>query len=203
MPRLARAAPWLLAGCSILRPQPDRTRTFVLRPLAASERQPVRGFAPVIGIGPILVPDHLDQGLVTRVGRDEISVSDTDRWAEPLHDHLSRALGQDLSVLLGTERILTYPWDLATPPDVAVTVEVLAFERTTQNTVTLTARWILERGSDRTPLHAGETHALKRMDGTDTPAAVAALSVALGQLSQEIATAIGRRASVYNPPESR
>ena len=181
-----------LAGCSALSPQPDRTKYFVLRPLAVPEREPVGGFDRSIGIGPILIPDHLERGLVTRLDHDEIAISDTDRWADPLHDSLSRGLRQNLTALLHTDRIVLYPWELSASPDVAVTVEVLQFERTARGTANLTARWTLERGSDRTPLVTEETRVSRPIQGTDTGAAVAALSSALVVLSEHIASAVRR-----------
>src|SRR5262245_30875047 len=99
-----------LAGCAALSPQADRTKYFLLRPLAVPERQPTSGgFDQSVGIGPVVIPDHLERGLVTRVNRDEIAISDTDRWAEPLHQSLTRALRQNLIALLHTERIQIYP----------------------------------------------------------------------------------------------
>jgi uncharacterized lipoprotein YmbA len=179
-----------MASCSALSAQEDRTRYFTLRPLAVPERQPVSGFDRTVGIGPIVVPDHLEHGLVTRIAGDEIAISDLDRWAEPLHDLLGRGLRQNLIALLRTERIQSYPWDLSTTPDIAVSLEILHFERTAQGMADLAVRWTLERGADRAPLLTQETRISKPIKGTDTRAVVAALSEALVTLSRDIAAAV-------------
>ena len=188
----------LTGGCAALSPQADRTQYFVLKPLAAPERQPVGGFDRVLGLGPFTIPDHLETQLVTRLAANEIAISDTDRWAEPLRDGFSSALRQDLIALLGTERVLIYPWDLSSPPDLAVRVEVLHFERTVKGTAELAVRWTLEQGTDRTPLLTEETRVSQPIRGTGTRAAVAALSSAIVVLSRNIAAAV--RAA---PPGSR
>ena len=180
-------------GCSALSPQADRTRYFVLRPLAVPERQPVSGGTSYsIGIGPVVVPDHLEHGLVTRLSGDEITISDTDRWAEPLHELVSHALRQNLTALLHTERMRAYPWELSEAPDLAVTVEILHFERTARRTVDLAARWTIERGSDRTALATEETRVSKSLAAPGSGDAAAALSSALVVLSRNIAQALRR-----------
>ena len=120
-------------GCSALSAQPDMTRYFVLTPLAARGREP-GGFDRVVGIGPLKVPDYMEQQLVTRLASEEIAISDVERWSEPLDDALNAVLHQNLVALLGTERIIAYPWDLSAPPDLAVTLNVLQLERTTKGT---------------------------------------------------------------------
>jgi uncharacterized lipoprotein YmbA len=180
----------LVSGCTALSAQEDRTRYFILKPLAVPERQPVSGFARSVGLGPFAIPDHLEAMLVTRLADNQITISDTDRWAEPLHEGLSTALRQDLIRLLGTERIVIYPWESSAQPDLAVRVEVLQFERTRRGTVELAARWSVERGSDRTPIVTEETRVSKPVRGTDSNAAAMALSSAVLVLSRNIAAAI-------------
>jgi uncharacterized lipoprotein YmbA len=187
---------WLVIGaalassCAALSAQEDRTQYFVLKPLAVPERQPVGGFARSVGLGPFTIPDHLETMMVTRLADNQIAISDTDRWAEPLQQGLSTVLRQDLIALLGTERVVVYPWESSAPPDLAVRVEVLQFERTTKGTVDLAVRWSIERGSDRTPLVTQETRLSKPTHGTDTKAAAAALSSVVVALSKDLAAAI-------------
>jgi uncharacterized lipoprotein YmbA len=190
----------LLGSCSFLRPQADRTQYFLLKPLAVPERQPVGGFARTVGLGPFDIPDHLETTLVTRLAANQIAISDTDRWGEPLRDGLPRVLRQNLIALLRTERVLVYPWDLSASPDLAVRVEVLQFERTIQGMANLAVRWTLERGADRTPLLTEETRVSEPIRATGTRAAVAALSSAVVVLSRSIAAAV--RAAPLHVPAS-
>jgi len=76
----ALAIAQLAAGCSALSRQADTTKYFVLTPLATSERAPADAFDLAVGVGPLTIPDHLDDYLVTRLADEEIAISDTDRW---------------------------------------------------------------------------------------------------------------------------
>jgi uncharacterized lipoprotein YmbA len=190
-----------LAGCSALTRQADTTKYFVLTPVAVPEPASAVGFDRAVGVGPVTIPDHLDNYLVTRLSAEEIDISDTDRWSEPLREAVSSVLRQNLVALLGTERVVIYPWDPSTPPDLAVKMEVRRFERTTYGTAEITARWSIERGSDRTPLLTEETSISEPIRGTDTRAAVSGLSVALSQLSRQIAGDV-RRASLARASQS-
>jgi uncharacterized lipoprotein YmbA len=192
----ALAATQLTVGCAALSSQPDLTRYYVLRPIAVP--QPISvGFDRSVGVGPVTVPDHLEDQLVTRLADEEVAISDTERWSEPLHDAVSGVLRQNLVLLLGTQRVKFYPWDPKAAPDLAVTLELMQFERTTRGTVDVKARWSIEQGSNRTPLLMNETSLSQIMPGTDSRAAVAALSAALNNLSQQIAMDV-RRAPLGN-----
>jgi uncharacterized protein len=187
-------------GCSALSAQPDMTRYFVLTPLAARGQEP-SGFDRVVGIGPLKVPDYMEQQLVTRLASEEIAISDVERWSEPLDEALNAVLRQNLVVLLGTERIIAYPWDLSAPPDLAVTLNVLQMERTTTGTASFRVRWSIERGSDRHPLVIKETSVRKPIRGNGTRAAVAALSSAVNDFSRQVAAEV-RRAPPGNTSQS-
>ncbi|MCK7492219.1 MAG: PqiC family protein [Comamonadaceae bacterium] len=66
----------------------------------------------------MLLPDYLDRlQVVTRTPSGELAVSDTQRWAEPLQEGLIRVLDENLSALLGTERIVRFPWPRSLAPE--------------------------------------------------------------------------------------
>jgi uncharacterized lipoprotein YmbA len=181
-----------IGGCSAFSAQADPTRYFVLTPSSDREQRAVDRFEGSVGIGPVIVPDHLEDYLVTRLAYQEISISDTDRWNEPLHESLRRVLRQDLMTLLGTDRVVLYPWGPTATPDLALTVEVLHFERTANGMADVTARWAIERGADRAVLLSEETNIREPVDGSDSRDAAAALSKAVGRLSRYIAAEIRR-----------
>ena len=190
---LALAA--VATGCSALSAQPDRTRYFVLTPVAASDRPPPSRIETTVGVGPVRIPDSLDRYLVTRKANNEIAISDTDRWADPLRDALGRVLRDNLATLLGTERVVVFPWGSSTQPDVTVEIELLEFERSSGQTAEIKARWSIERGPGRVPVRTQETSEREPIAGTDAEAAAAALSVAIGRLSREIAAAVRESAA--------
>jgi uncharacterized lipoprotein YmbA len=184
-----------LAGCGSLSPKPDPSRFFTLTAIAQPGAMPAKGSTNSpgvsLGIGPVRLPGYLDrQEIVTRVSQNRIDVSEYDRWAEPLETNFTRVVGQNLSVLLHTDRLVFYPWELNRRPNYQVTIEVLRFESNNQGEVQLSARWEILDTNKRMPLQAGESGITRQPTAQSTDASVAALSEALGDLSREIANAV-------------
>ena len=179
----------VLAGCMGLGPRPDRTRYFTLAPLAPDATVGTSDVS--LGLGPIVFPGYLERMyIVRRTGANELVVSPTDRWAEPLQEAFETTLAQNLVVLLGTPRVAPYPWSRTARPALAVDVEVLRFEATTNGDAELAAAWHIVRVADAAVIAGRTSRITERAGGGDTDAAVAALSRALGDLGREIATAI-------------
>ena len=134
----------LLAACSILSPTAGPSRFYVLTPVATSGAEAPNAPGPALGIGPVTIPGYLQRPeLVTRVAPNEMQPADGDRWAEPLREQFERTLGQNLSTLLGTERVLSFPWWRGVPLDFVVQVDVVRFEREAGQDVHLVARWLV------------------------------------------------------------
>ena len=122
-----------LAGCGSLlpKPQPNSSGIYLLAsPLKAVDRQDQsRSIQISLGVGPVRLPGYLDRReILTRVAQSRLDVSQNDRWAEPLDENFTHVLAQNLSVLLGSDGVISYPWPIAKGPDYRVTVEVLQFE---------------------------------------------------------------------------
>jgi uncharacterized protein len=184
---------FVLAGCSFLDSKPDPSRFFALAslPRTGQRAQDAAGTnALALGIGPIKFPGYLDrQQFVTRISQNRFAVAENDRWAEPLEENFSRVLGQNLSILLYTDKIITYPWEGSQRPTYQVQVEVLRFEPNAQQAVELWARWtIMDR--DKKTVALRESFLTQPAKDNSTEASVVALSEVLGSLSQEIATTI-------------
>jgi len=196
-PVVIAACAWLfvVAGCSILSPQPERTKFFVLTSItgeSATGTTPATGSGTsnlVIGIGPIEFPDYLRRPeVVTRTSPTTVELSDVDRWAEPLDSAFARVLSEDLSRLLGTQRMLTYPWYKSSRVDYQVECKVIHFETDSSGGSHLHAQWSIRDG-------AGKLLIARESDITDTEASSdkspsASLSHDLGNLSQQIASQI-------------
>jgi hypothetical protein len=138
----------------------------------------------------VTIPGYLDRPqIVTRLGPEELSVADFDRWSEPLREGVSRTLADNLATLMGTDRISSFPW--AKPPagQVQIVVDVTRFEGVGGTMVILGARWRIlgSDGSERVVRQASITEA---MSAQGYNALVAAMSRALGTLSQQIAAAV-------------
>ncbi|HUI28399.1 MAG TPA: PqiC family protein [Candidatus Kryptonia bacterium] len=181
-------------GCSILAPQRDVSRFYTLAVLPeAQAAAPGRAHAasgPIYGLGPITLPAYLDRNeIATRVSPTELTYADNDRWAERLEANATRVLLQNLSSLLATERIVTFPWPLDVPVDYQIEVTVLRFERTAAGEATLSARWRIKDVRKGKTVRFNESDFTQPGAGT-TADSVTALSAALGDLSREIAAAL-------------
>ena len=193
-----------LLGCASLSPKPDPSRFFTLTPLPQAVQTPptnASGGQISLGIGPVKFPGYLDRDeLVNRVSQNRFAIAENDRWAESLADNFTRVLVQNLAALLGTDRIILYPWLGNQKPAYRVEIEVLRFEPDASN-AQLFARWTVRDASDKKPPTLRESRLVRPLKGTSTEESVAALSEALGELSQEIAAAV-RAIESQTPPGS-
>ena len=183
--------PLLLAGCGILLgPSNDRSRIFVLTPIE-SAAAPASGNTLSVSVKPVRLPEYLDgKEIVTRVAGNELRQDSLERWAEPLEDGFTRALGQNLATLLETDRVATTVWYGKELPTYSVGVEVERFEPSTDGTATLVARWAVRSGSGDRVITVRESRHVHNIAGASTTAAVDALSACLADLSRDIAAAI-------------
>jgi uncharacterized protein len=186
-----------LSGCTVLAPQKDVTRFFVLMPVQdGAAPSPAIGAASralTIGLGPITIPAYVNRAeVVTRVSESELKVSDTDRWGERLDINIARVLAADLSDQLGTRQILNYPWPLPAAIDYSVPVTFQRFEQTADGHVVILANWTIRNGKDGRIVRNGTT-SIDDSSGPDTASASQALSRGLAQVSRDIARTIASR----------
>lgn len=185
MKRLLLSTLVLAAAC--LGPRPDLSAFFLLSPAPAPT-----GTAPApvaLGLGPVTLPGYLDRPeLVVRVSDNEIALSETDRWAEPLAENLVRTLEENLSSLLPGSTYVDYPWFESRAPDFALALDVLRFESDATGTAVLEAVWRLQREGAR--VGGARERIQEAASGPERAAAVAAQSRALAELSRRIAASV-------------
>jgi uncharacterized lipoprotein YmbA len=145
----------------------------------------------VLGVGPITVPAYLDRPqLVVRMSENEVALTESDRWAEPLPDNLLRSIETNLAALLPAASFVTYPWYASAAPRYAISVQLRKFEANAAGAVELEATW--EIVADAEVVERRSTRVDESVQGEGRAAMVAALSRAVGQLSREIAAGIQR-----------
>ena len=184
-----------LAGCSsfLPKPKPNPSRIFVLFPdIEAAERQNSDSSGQIsLGVGPVRLPAYLDRReIVIRVAPSRFDLSENDRWAEPLDENLTHVLTQNLSALLGSDRIISYPWPLDLKPQYRVEIQVLRFESDSAGDAQLSARWAVidDTGKETPNLKASRLTRQAKEKSTD--GSVAALSETVADLSREIAKTV-------------
>lgn len=144
-----------------------------------------------IAVGPVTLPAFLDRSeIVTQRQRYRVSVSEFDRWAEPLEHSISAALAENLTALVGTDRIIVYPWDTAHEVDYTVRVRVHDFGVKPAGEVVLSASWMVD-DADGVATEFSRTRYVESPHSTDMVATVAAMSETVADLSRDIATALG------------
>lgn len=144
-------------GCGILGSGTrETTRFFVLKSLSEAPicAAPRGESGPIsLGIGPVKLPDTLNRSqMVTRLSENEVRLEPFYRWAEPLAENISSVLAGNLSVLLNTNRVLTFPWAVASRPDYQVRLTVVDFIGTPGGEANLEVRWALTRGEEKKEL---------------------------------------------------
>ena len=85
---VALVAELLLLGCGTLSAKPDPSRFFTLSALTQNEpnaaKQPSGMPGISLGVGPVTLPGYLvRQEIVVRVARNQLILSEHDRWAVP------------------------------------------------------------------------------------------------------------------------
>lgn len=185
----------LATACSPLAPQPDRSKYFILSPVAersisAPTSAGLSGNSTLtIGIGPIEFPDYLRRPeVVTRTSANQLDLSVERRWGEPLDKDFARVFAENISRLLNTQRIEKYPWPVRTHVDYQISVDVQRFETTSDGQAELVARWIIKDGTGK-DLYASETRATLPANQGENGSS-AALSGDLDTLSREIAAQV-------------
>lgn len=187
---------WILAstvlinvvGCATTQP----TRFYMLSALPNPQSQSDADSPGLsLGIGPIELPPYLDRPqIVTRTSGNELHLAEFDKWAEPLQDHFTSVLAENLSLLLSTDRIIIFPWERSTPVDYQVTVKVTRFDATVGGDTSLIARWSIIDSDDREVLMMKKSRFSEPAAREDYDAMVSAMSNNLADLSRAIVAAI-------------
>jgi uncharacterized lipoprotein YmbA len=124
----------LLIGCG----SSPRNNHYVL---SSDAGEVPTGNTPSLGVGPIKVPEFLNRtGLVFSRDGNQLEVSSTERWAEPLEAGIMRVVAINLAAALNTQDIRTFPWDPKRAPDYGVSITLLEFDAN-NNEASLAAEW--------------------------------------------------------------
>ena len=183
----------LFAGCrSTPPPTAFYTLTAVTKAETAGQSPAPKGdFA--VGIGPVQIPEYLDRPqLVARAAPDKLVLSEFHRWGGSLRQDFPRVLAENVAALLGTDRVLEYPWGDRLDPTYRVALDIQQFDGQLGETVVLRVTWIVTGREGKTPLSVRKSDIQEPVSGKDYDALVAAQSRAVAALGREIAGEIRR-----------
>ncbi|MBL8539023.1 MAG: membrane integrity-associated transporter subunit PqiC [Betaproteobacteria bacterium] len=200
-----RGAMWLLlvtvvSACVNLGPgTPPRAPTYVLEPTVPAAQLASSGIA--VGVGPVTVPGYLDRNeMVSREAANQLRVDTRHSWGSPLEQEVLRVLGEDLSRLLQSDRVVVWPWARQRDIAVRVPVQVLQFEPVAGKGIVLVARWELQSPDAAKVLFTRQSEIVEPVTTEGGPGAYAAgMSRALAVLAGQIADAVR---TVPAPPRS-
>ena len=179
----------IMAGCATSQP----ARFYTLNGMSKSDNasQAATGKKETIGVGPVSIPDSLDRPqIVTLSGENEVRIAEFDRWSGSCRDEIARVMTENLSVLLPSQRVVSYAWGRRVSLNRQITVDILRLDGVLGKSVILKANWaILEENGTKTNL-VRRSDISEPVNGGDYAGFIAAQSRALGVLSREIAAAV-------------
>jgi uncharacterized lipoprotein YmbA len=143
-----------------------------------------------IGVGPVTLHPYLDRPqIVTRASRARLVLGEFDQWGASLRDSVTRALAENLSLLVATDRVVLHPWSRTTVPDYQVTVEVTQFDAGPGGEVVLATRWQILNATDKA-LAVQKSRLTAAAGSQEYEAMVTAMGRTLDALSRDIAAAL-------------
>ncbi len=144
-----------------------------------------------LGIGPVIIASYLDRPqLVSRLSGNELRVDEFRLWAEPLKANISRVIRENLSVLTDAGHVYSYPIKRATIIDYQISLNVLRFDADAAGSVTLKSVWRIVEPDSHQGLMERRSTIVKPSSSTAIADVVDAMSMALAELSKEMAQAL-------------
>jgi uncharacterized lipoprotein YmbA len=147
-----------------------------------------------ISVGPVSIPPLVDRPeIVVATAPNEVRLAEAHQWAAPLASQLSRALAQNLVVLLGAPTVTLFPQTSGADAQFRAAVEVQRFESREGEAALLEAVWTVRRMQDGTAL-TGRTAAREPVQGSGYEALAAAHSRNVARLGADVSEAIRKLA---------
>lgn len=170
----------LLAACRS--PEPA---LYAIQPVPGEAR---RGGPRAVTVREVSLARYLDRQQIVRSTTEyRLDVSGNDWWGEPLEAMLTRVLVENLAQRLPQSGVVASTGAISVPADAVVEVNLQRLGMTSATQLTLTAQVAVEfRAAARR--NATRTVSFPvAVEGTTTPAFVAAASAATGQLADAVA----------------
>lgn len=168
---------------------PPQAPTYVLAPTVPATRLDASGVA--VGLGPVTIPGYLDRNeMVSREAANQLHIDSRHGWGAPLDEEVQRVLGENLSRLLASERVVVWPWSRHREIAVRVPVRVLQFEPVAGKGVVLVAHWELLSPDATRVLFTRQSEIVEPVAEPGPGPYAAGMSRALAALAAQIAEAV-------------
>jgi uncharacterized lipoprotein YmbA len=181
-------------GCLGAKGPTQSTKFYVLNSLYSLEKkEALVAKMPniTIGVGPVELPKYINRPhIVTRAIQNEIQIEEFERWAEPIDSNFFRVLADNLSILLQTDNIVSFPAKRSTKVDYQVAVTVTRFDGVVGENALLRARWSIYGENGEKKLISKHSVYKQPVIGEELKDLVSAQSLALAHFSNDIAQAI-------------
>ncbi len=141
-----------LTGCSVITPS-QPTQFYVLNTAEASLASGHNIVVPdsfQLGVGPIQIPGYVDRPQIVTLGKgNRLNVADLDHWAEPVQDNVERILVSNISKLISSHQVFSYPATFQPNLEsLQVSVEISEMIQTETGLARLVASWNVKRTRD-------------------------------------------------------
>jgi len=181
----------LLAACTPPVPPPHLYVLSPMVPVAAGEHPTAN--LPIVMVALTQVPDFLDRPqLIERTSDTGLKLVETDQWAERLSTNISRVVAQNLSAMVPADASIPLPVRGALPYKFQVVISLNNLELAETGEVLLAGRWSITDADGAKELAARNVALREKAASPGIPAAVDAMSHALGEVSRDIADQIKR-----------
>ncbi|MCP3678600.1 MAG: membrane integrity-associated transporter subunit PqiC [Deltaproteobacteria bacterium] len=180
----------LFSSCATTPPSKFYTLHALTDTISAKQKG---GSEKAIGveIGPLSLPAFLDRPqIVTRTNSTELIFAEFDRWAEPLDKNISAVLTENLSILIPSDSIYSYPWRGSPKVDFQVAINVVRFDVTSDGRASFVVRWTIYEGNSREVLLKKKSHFTESANSNDYHSLVSALNKTLEDFSRKVAATI-------------
>lgn len=171
----------VMSGCA----SSPRSQFYTLTPAAHRSKNPAAVTIPSVAIVSVTIPELVDRPqLVVRSNDAKVELLETHRWAEPLKDALSLTIAENISRLLASDKVSSYPQVVSLSADYKVYVDVRLFEFAGDH-VELDALWAIRRADDR-PAGNGRSRKRETVTGSGYDVVVTAFSRGVAGICHDI-----------------
>lgn len=181
----------LLSGC-VGRSSPQVNYFSLLSIEQLGEPRSIAAHPEVrLGVGPVTIPESLKRSqIVTRKHGNYYEFNDFNRWAGVLEKDLAAVVGDNLGILLGTQKLDYFPWMRHFTPTYRVVIDIQRLDGALAGEAVLAARWAVADSEGRELLAAGRNVLRQPLQEAGFAGLVKAESLLVADLCEKVAEEI-------------